>query len=114
MQHYNEDLYVLPKMFDRWRAYVHMRKLYRYWLQFAEKRRQLIKSDLHYCFDRWKRFHPVKHQHLTVKNKKDLNKRAIENSKNLDKLSEDISDKEIMLDHLNAQRETLLDNYIKS
>ena len=36
------------------------------------------------------------------------------NSKVLDKLSEDINDKEIMLDHLNAQRETLLDNYIKA
>jgi|LauGreDrversion4_2_1035121.scaffolds.fasta_scaffold53390_1 hypothetical protein len=32
MQHFNEELYVLPKMFDRWRSYVHMRKLYRYWL----------------------------------------------------------------------------------
>jgi hypothetical protein len=29
MQHYNEDLYVKPKMFDRWREYVNLRKLFR-------------------------------------------------------------------------------------
>jgi hypothetical protein len=114
MQHYNEEKYVMPKMFDKWRQYVHMRKLFHYWLGFVEKRAQLVKSDLHYAFDRWKRSHSVKHKKLTVNNKSDLNKRAIKNSKVLDKLSEDINDKEIMLDHLNAQRETLLDNYIKA
>ena len=104
----------MPKMFDKWRQYVHMRKLFRYWLGFVEKREQLVKSDLHQAFDRWKRSHSVKHKKLTVNNKSYLNKRAIKNSKVLDKLSEDINDKEIMLDHLNAQRETLLDNYIKA
>ena len=47
MQHYNEERYVMPKMFDKWRQYVHMRKLFRYWLGFVEKRAKLVKSDLH-------------------------------------------------------------------
>ncbi len=62
MQHYNEDLYVKPKLFDRWKEFVHMRKLYRYWLSFVEKRAQLVRSDLHFAFDKWKRFHPIKKQ----------------------------------------------------
>ena len=102
MQHYNEDLYLKPKMFDRWREYIHMRKLFRYWLSFTEKRSKLVKSDLHYAFDRWKRFHPVKHQKLTVFSKKELNKRAIKNNKTLDKIAEDINEKESLMDHLNA------------
>jgi hypothetical protein len=38
MQHYNEELYVVPKAFDQWRQYAHMRKLFRYWLNFSNKR----------------------------------------------------------------------------
>ena len=46
--------------------------------------------------------------------KQELSKRVIKNNKVLDKVAEEITFKENMLDHLNAQRETLLDNYIKS
>jgi len=48
-----------PKMFDRWREFVHTRKLFKYWLNFVSKRANLIKSDLHYAFDKWTRFHPT-------------------------------------------------------
>jgi hypothetical protein len=43
-----------------------------------------------------------------------LNTRAVKNNKVLDRLAEDISEKESLMDNLNAQRETLLDNYIKA
>ena len=46
--------------------------------------------------------------------KKDLNNHAVANCKALDQLAERILDKENSIDHLNAQRETLLDNYIKA
>ena len=36
------------------------------------------------------------------------------NNKVLDTLSTEIVEKESTIDHLNAQRETLLDNYIKA
>lgn len=49
-----------------------------------------------------------------LKSKAELNSKAVTNNKILDKLSEDIQDKENTIDHLNAQRETLLDNYIKA
>jgi len=38
MQHFNSELYAKPKMFDTWRLYVYAKRLYRYWLQFVEKR----------------------------------------------------------------------------
>ena len=40
MKHYTEDndLYLKPKMFDRWKMFVKMRKLVRHWLQYIENR----------------------------------------------------------------------------
>ena len=55
MQHYNQDLYTKPKMFDRWRQFVHMRKLFRYWLKFASNRGEYIKCDIALAFNRWKK-----------------------------------------------------------
>jgi len=57
-QHFNKDLYTKPKMFDRWKQFVHARKLFKYWLRFVDKRSESIKSDMHYAFDKWKTFHP--------------------------------------------------------
>lgn len=70
LQHFNKDLYYAPKYFDRWREFVQYKKAFRYWLSFVEKRSMLIKSDLHYVFDRWKKFHPSKKNELTLKSKK--------------------------------------------
>jgi hypothetical protein len=107
-------MYLKPKMFDRWRAFVEARKRFKYWFQWVEKRAEFGKSDLHQAFDRWKRAHGLRKQKLTVENKQELNKRAVQNSKELDKLAEVITEKENLVDHLNAQRDTLLENYIKA
>lgn len=66
------------------------------------------------AFDKWRRYHLKQKQYLTVQNKAGLNKKVVYNSKILDKLSENLMEKENIIDHLNAQRETLLDNYIKA
>ncbi len=57
MQHYNEELYPKPKAFDRWRQFVNLKKLFRYWLGYAAKRGEYVKSDLHYAFDKWKSYY---------------------------------------------------------
>lgn len=49
----------MPMMLDRWKQFVHLRKLFKYWLGFVDKRGEYIKSDLHYAFDKWKSFHGV-------------------------------------------------------
>ena len=57
MQHYNEELYTKPKFFDKWRAYVHARKLFKYHLNFIAKKSELVKADLHWAFDKWNNHH---------------------------------------------------------
>lgn len=51
---YNDDLYILPWSFDRWREWVNMRKLYRYWLDYLNKRASMMISDKAHAFHKWK------------------------------------------------------------
>ena len=54
-KHWNgTDDYLKPKMFDRWRQYIQMRKIVRHWLDFLTNRQQHEKADLSYCFNKWK------------------------------------------------------------
>lgn len=56
MKHYTQqdDLYLKPKMFDRWKYFVKMRKLMRYILRNVENKLQPVKADLSIAFNRWK------------------------------------------------------------
>lgn len=77
MRHYNKSDYVKPKMFDRWKLYVHVKRQFRFWLNFVEKRGQFIKSDLHSAFDKWRNFHPQRHLTLAIQSKTELNRKAV-------------------------------------
>lgn len=72
MQHYNSELYTVPKMFDRWRQFVHLRKLFKHWSQFVDKRSEYIKCDLAQFFDRWRKYDSAQKQEVRVLNKKQL------------------------------------------
>jgi hypothetical protein len=45
--------------------------------------------------------------------KEQLDKRMIKNSEKLEHVADNVAEKENILEHLNMQREALLDNYIK-
>ena len=58
LKHWNgTDDYLKPKMFDRWRRFVKMRKIVRHWLDFLTNRQQHGKADLSHAFNRWKFFY---------------------------------------------------------
>ena len=48
------DNYLKPKMFDRWRQWMAMRKVVKHWLDFLTNRQEHQKADLSYCFLKWK------------------------------------------------------------
>jgi len=50
------DDYLKPKMFDRWRAFVKMRKIVKHWLDVISNRQEHKKADLSYSFLKWKHF----------------------------------------------------------
>jgi len=58
-----------PKVLDRWKRFVNIKKLFRYYLRFVEKRSLIGKSDIHYAFDRWKNYYPANMKELTVLSK---------------------------------------------
>jgi len=88
-------------MFDRWKSYIHMKKLYRYWLQYVNNRSVYIKSDIAMFFGRWKHFDKKQKQALKVLSKEDLDKRTLKNAETLENLADKIDDKEEILDHMN-------------
>ena len=49
-----DDSYLLPKMFDRWREFVRLRKLVGWILSNMENRLQPTKADMSYAFNKWK------------------------------------------------------------
>ena len=80
MQHYNEELYVMPKAFDRWRQYVHMKKLFRYWLNYTNQRTQYIKSDMAAAFNKWKNYDIKQKETYKILPKRELDKKTLVNS----------------------------------
>ena len=71
------DDYLKPKMFDRWRQFVKMRKIVKHWLDMITNRQQHKKADLSYCFNKWKHFFSDKEGHLQRKTRAMLKNRAV-------------------------------------
>ena len=49
-----DDAYLMPKMFDRWKYFVKMRKLVRWTLNNMENRLTPVKADMSWAFNKWK------------------------------------------------------------
>jgi hypothetical protein len=50
----SNGLYLKPKMFDRWRAFVQFKKLVRFHLYNMHNKLKPVKADLSIAFNRWK------------------------------------------------------------
>ena len=80
-------MYLKPKMFDRWRFFVKMRKLTKHWLNYIENRLTPVKADMARAFDIWKynlgRKNKTLHQGLDIDY---LRRRAVAADKELEGL----------------------------
>lgn len=54
LRHVAGDSYLKPKMFDRWKMYIQLRKLMRYILRNVENKLHPVRADLSVAFNRWK------------------------------------------------------------
>jgi len=97
MKHYNEELYVVPKMFDRWKLFVKMRKLAKHWMEYIGNRQQNVKADLAVAFDRWKYAHGRAENALSRRNKDYLEERALLAARRLNDLAENNNQSEYLL-----------------
>ncbi len=113
MQHYNDDLYVKPKMFDRWRQYVHLRRLFRYWGNYVNKRSEFIKCDIAVAFDRWKNYEQASRRNLEQLPREELEHKVLNAQSKMEGLADKIADKENIVGGLSGQREALIENYMK-
>jgi len=116
MKHYttDDDLYLKPKMFDRWRMYVKMRKLVRHWMNYISNRQSHHRADLAVAFDRWKYYYPGVHAKYQRHTRDQLLKRAVAAGQKLYALADSTGENEDLLNHLGLQRDDLQEHYIKS
>jgi len=114
MQHYNEEKYVIPKMFDRWRLYVKMRKMMLHWMHYIGNRQQPVRSDLAVAFDRWKYAHGKAQSLLSRRPKAYLDQRCILAAKRLNDLADNNNRSEYLLSQLGIQRDELNQNKLHS
>jgi len=114
MKHCNGDDYLKPKMFDRWRAWVKMRKIVKHWLGYLSNRQQHRKADLSFCFLKWKHFFADKQNHLQRRTRAQLKNRACQAAKRLEVLADTTQQDEDLINHISDQNEELFVNYRKS
>jgi hypothetical protein len=114
LRHVDGDTYLKPKMFDRWRQFVHMRKLLRYILRNMENKLKPVKADLSIAFNRWK-FRMIKKNDILNGVDRGLMLRdlAIKNER-LQQLSSLEVRATNFFTTMGLQREELIENYLKS
>ena len=108
------DDYLKPKMFDRWRRFVQMRRIVKHWLNFLTNRQQHVKADLGHCFNKWKFFFSDRQNHLQKRTRAQLLQRAVAAAKRLEVLADSTQQDEDMINHISDQNEELFNNYRKS
>lgn len=64
MKHFNDDKFVIPWCFDRWKEWIKMRKQFKYYLNFLNKRCSFKHSDLSWAFNKWKTYEEKKKKNL--------------------------------------------------
>ena len=89
-KHYDAetDSYLIPKMFDRWRHFVAVRKIVKHWLGFIENRQQHVKCDIATACNKWKFCHSDEQNSLQKKTRKQLMRRSVMAAKRLEQLSD--------------------------
>ena len=111
---YDDDKYLIPKMFDRWRQWVAFRKILRHWLDYIGNRQNHVKADLSHAFNKWKFMASDETKELQKKTLDQLKRRAVLAAKRLEALAANSAQDEDMVNHLSDQNDELFNNYKKS
>ncbi len=85
----------------------------RFWLDYSMRRSEYIKSDLAVAFDRWKSFYTKYRGELECVPREKLENKIVANSLTLKQKAEELADREEELEHMENQRDALVENYIK-
>lgn len=116
LKHYTmeDDKYLIPKMFDRWKMLIKLRKLVKHWLHFIANRQKPIKADLSVFFNRWKYKFGEKQVALSHMTREELQARCVKAAEKANHLARILNADNNCVGHLLVQRDELLDNYKRS
>lgn len=85
---YDGDKYLIPKMFERWRQWIQLRKIVKTWLDFIGNKQNHVKADMQHAFNKWKYMSSDEQNALQKNQLAKLQRRAVMAAKRLEALAE--------------------------
>jgi len=105
---------VLQRCFDHWVFWLKVRKVMKYHLRFCNNQVQPVRCDIRWAFDKWKRGDVNFAAKLDTYDYEELQEMNVKQSKALDKLADAEAENSAIINHLNIQRDELLEHYVRS
>ena len=104
----------MQRCFDHWVFWLKVKRVMRYHLRFSNNQVQPVKCDIRWAFDKWKRGDLEGAERLNRRTYNRLQVQNLQQSKGLDKLAEHEAENSAIINHLNTQRDELLNHYVRS
>ena len=99
---------------EHWKKWIATKRLFNYYVKEGNNQTMFGKCDLNWAFKKWLNADAQMVEYLGRQNQKDLKNSNIVQAKMLDRLANREAEDCAILNHLNLQRDELLDAYIKA
>ena len=110
----SKDEKFMCRCFEHWRMWIGVKRIFKYHLRKCNNSIKPVLCDLYHAFERWKRGDAEMVRQLDTFDFAELADMNIEQSKVLDGLADREAEDSAVINHLNLQRDELLDNYVKA
>jgi hypothetical protein len=104
----------LPHVFDQWKQYVALRKMYRETFRECWNRTNNVRADLQAAFNMWKQKPTTLRRNLTRLSTKQLTEIGLMTTRKVGDCAEHLYENQSIANHLMIQRDEFLNYYIKS
>lgn len=105
---------VMGRAFGHWVFWIKIKRLMKYHLRFANHSVQPVLCDLRWAFEKWKRSDRDKAAYLDTFDFEELADMNIKQAKGIDLLADKEAENSAMINHLNIQRDELLEHFIRA
>lgn len=105
---------VMCRAFGHWVFWIKIKRLMKYHLRFANHSVQPVLCDLRWAFEKWKRSDKDKAAYLDTFDFEELADMNVKQAKGIDLLADREAENSTMINHLNIQRDELLEHFIRA
>jgi len=102
------------KCMEHWKMWIAVKKMFKYYIEFGNAQVTFGKCDMRWAFQKWRRSDEVVAGGLRKKKYRVLTNMNNEQTKVLEKQAMREAENSTVINHMNVQRDELLENFIKS